>query len=154
MIFRDRLVAGFTAGAVGGIAMNVFAQIAWFLHLTQVRYLDWAAVLLYGHRPHGFGEAAFAQIVQIVFTGILGIAFAYLVPLISSRHYLFRGIVFGLTAWFLIYSMTLLYGLHTVVQLELLTVAVDFVGSVVFGLVLAATLNALEEKIDDPKSKI
>lgn len=148
MILRDRLVAGFIAGAAGGIAMNVFVEIAWLLNLTQVRYLDWAAVLLYGHRPHAFGEVAFAQIVQIVFTGILGIAFAYLIPLISSHHYLFRGLIFGLTAWFLIYSVTLLYGLHTIVQLELLTTVVDFVGSAVFGLVLAATLYAIEKKVD------
>lgn len=148
MILQDRLVAGFLAGVAGGVAMNVYVQIAWFLNATQVRYLDWASVLLYGHRPHGVGDAVFAQIVQIVFAGILGILFAYLIPLITSRYYLFRGFIFGLSVWFLIYSFTLLYGLHVIVPLEVLTAAVDFVGAGIYGLVLAASLHLLDKMVD------
>ena len=147
MIIQDRLVAGFLAGVAGGIVMNTYVQIAWFLNVTQVRYLDWAAVLLYGHRPHGVGDAIFAQIVQIVFTGILGILFAYLIPLITSRYYLFRGFIFGLSVWFLIYSFTLLYDLQGIVPLELLTAAVDFFGAGIYGLVVAAFLHLIDKRV-------
>lgn len=148
MILKDRLVAGFLAGVAGGIVMNIYVQIAWLLNATQVRYLDWAAFLLYGHQPLGIGDAFFAQLVQIVFTGILGILFAYLIPVITSRYYLFRGFIFGLSVWFLIYSFTLLYGLHGIVPLEALTVAIDFVGAGIYGSVLAYILHLLDKTVD------
>lgn len=148
MILQDRLVAGFIAGAAGGIVMNIYIQLAWFFNLTQVRYVDWASVLLYGHRPHGVGDAVFAQIVQVIFAGILGILFAYLILAISSRHYLLRGAIFGFAAFFLIYGATLLFELHEVIPLELPTVAVDFAGAGIFGLVLAETLHLLDKKVD------
>ena len=97
---NDRLTRGFIAGVLGGIAMSLTNFISYVLGIAEVLYLDWAAVLIYGYRFSTTGEAVIAQGGQFLFSGIAGIIFAYLIPMVTSVNHLFKGMLFGLTVWF------------------------------------------------------
>jgi len=144
---KDRLTRGFVAGLVGGVAMNVVSLASYYLNLGELRYLDWAGIMMYGFRPHNFLSAAFAQVIQILQVGILGAVFAYLLPLTTSRNYLLKGWLYGTALWFGFNGLTLLFKLGPKIPVHLATAAVDFVGASVYGLVLAHTLHWLDEKV-------
>lgn len=144
---RDRLVIGFAAGLIAGVTMNVLDLVLRLLNIPKLLFLDWAAITIYGSRPENFQEAALALGVQLFFGGLLGIVFAYLLPLFRSRYHLFKGLVFGVTAWFVIYGLVIMFnhgGLRTIPFAAALT---DLIGSAVFGVVLAFTFKWLHDRI-------
>lgn len=143
---EDRFTRGFLAGVGGGIVMNAWSFFAGSMNMTTHRMVDWAALAIYGHaQPFDFGEIIFAFMAQLFFTGVLGIAFAYLVPLITSRNILFKGWVFSAMTWFLIYGVAMLFKVDGAFPVPLKTPVADFVGATIYGLVLPLALEALTE---------
>ncbi|ATW23634.1 hypothetical protein [Candidatus Formimonas warabiya] len=132
-----RFSYGFRSGLFGGIAMNAFSLIDYYIfHGTKLRYLDWSAVMLYGVRPDSFFAAAFALIAQLVFTSFLGILYAYLVTQIADGHYLFKGWLFGIVTWFFINALDILMKLQPLEKIPTLTIFSSFIGASIYGLVL------------------
>ena len=148
MDLRDRLVRGFIAGLVAGIAMNIFNLSSYYLGIAELRYLDWGAVVIYGLRPENVIEAVFAQIAQLLFVSNLGIIFAYLILFIGSVSLLFKGWLYGGLTWFLLYGITLLYKVEATIPLHFDTAASDFIGASIFGLVLAWVLGWLDDRVE------
>lgn len=143
---RDRFVIGFTAGVIAGIAMNILDFALRLLNIPKLLFLDWAAITIYGSRPDSLQETALALGVQLFFGGVLGIAFAYLLPLFEIRYHLFKGFVFGITAWFVIYGLVIMFkhgGLRTI---SFATALTDLIGSAVFGLVVAFAFKWLHDR--------
>lgn len=146
MNLNDRLAMGLLAGLTAGVAMNVVNLTAFYSGIGELRYLDWAAIVIYGTRPVSFAEAVFALMAQIIFVGLLGVVFAYLIRAISSRNLLLRGWLFGAAVWFSLYGITFLFNVQQTIPVRLDTALNDFVGASVFGLVLAAVLRRLAER--------
>lgn len=84
---------GFIAGIIAGLVLNTINFISYYLfHFAKLRYLDFAAIIIYGRKPVNTFEAVFAQLGQLAFTGFLGIVFAYLITkLLNSKNYLLKG---------------------------------------------------------------
>ena len=144
---RDRLARGFVAGLIAGVAMNVLSHIFFNLGWAELRFLDWAGVMIYGYRPETFSEAAFAQLAQLIFVGVLGVIFAYLIPLLTSRNYHLRGWLFSSLIWFSLYGITLLFDVKTTIPLNVGTAVSDLIGASVYGLTLAEVLRLLDHKV-------
>jgi len=147
LLIQDRLTRGFFAGLAGGVAMNIVNLISYYAGIAELRFLDWAAHTIYGTKPQNFAETVFAQGVQLIFVSILGIIFAYLIPLLTSRNYLFRGWLYGTIIWFSLYGLSMLFKIEATTPLRMGTVATDLVGASVFGLVLAEALHRWGEDI-------
>ncbi|KJS76102.1 MAG: hypothetical protein JL56_06045 [Desulfotomaculum sp. BICA1-6] len=144
---KDRLLRGFMAGVAGGVVMDVFNLASYYLGIAELRFLDWSALVIYGAKPISIAETVFALIAHLIFTGILGIIFAYLLTLITSTNYLLRGALFGSTMWFLLYGISLMYKIEGTVPLHVDTAASDLISAVIFGLVLAETLHRLDNNL-------
>lgn len=148
MVVRDRLTRGFAAGLLGGIAMNITNLTSFYiLNWTDVRFLDWAAVLLYGHRPANFLETAFALGGQLFFAGLVGIIFAHLLPKVTSGHYLLKGWIYGLFIWFSTFSLAIMFRLPTLATIGFDTASSTLIGASVYGLVLAEAMRRLDQKL-------
>lgn len=91
----DRLTQGFLAGIAGWLPQIIFTSIMFKLHFTKLRYLDFAAVLTFNHKPQGFLEILFAEIVVIIFLGVLGREFSMLLKVVSSANLFFKGWLYG-----------------------------------------------------------
>ena len=137
---------GLLAGLTAGVAMNVVNLTLFYSGIGELRYLDWAAIVIYGTKPVSLAEAVFAQFAQIIFVGILGVLFSYLIRAISSRNLLLRGWLFGAAVWFSLYGIAFLFNVQQTIPVRLDTALNDFVGASVFGLVLAAVLRRLAER--------
>ncbi|MEW5954099.1 MAG: hypothetical protein AB1815_10315 [Bacillota bacterium] len=144
---RDRLARGFIAGLTAGVAMNVISHIFFNLGWAELRYLDWAGVMIYGYRPVTFYEVAFAQLAQLIFVGVLGVVFACLIPLLTSRNYHLRGWLFSSFIWFLLHGITLLFDVEATIPMHVGTAATNLIGASVYGITLAEVLRMLDHKI-------
>lgn len=82
---HDRFTRGFIAGIIAALVPFIIHFIAYFLKLTTLRYADFIGIFVFGHKPVSSGELFFSIIVQTCILGGLGIAFALLIPLFSSK---------------------------------------------------------------------
>lgn len=149
-MLRDRMVRGMVAGFVAGIAMNIIDLALYYLGISKLRYLDWAAFIIYYTKPVNLVEAIFAQFAQLIFITFLGAVFAYLILFIKSQNILLRGLTFGLATWFLLYAISMLFKMEQTIPLRFGTAFSDFISSAVYGLVLAKTLSYLDKRVKDP----
>lgn len=144
---NDRFVNGFLAGLLGGITMSILNLISFFaLGIAELLYLDWASVLIFGYRYATTLEAVIGQIGQLFFSAIMGILFAFLLPFVSSRYYLFKGFVYGLVVWFGAYAITTLFKVTPLIPIKADTVMSNMFTASVYGLVLAETLRRLSNR--------
>jgi hypothetical protein len=144
---NDRFTNGLIAGLLAGVAMSILDLISHFvLGITEILYLDWAAVLIFGYRYATFLEAAISQIGQLFFSAITGILFAFLLTLTSSRYYWLKGWVYGLVVWFGSYAIIKLFQVTPLIPIKPDTVLSDMATASVYGLVLAGALRRLENR--------
>lgn len=126
--------------------MSILNLISFYiLGVAEMLYLDWAAVLIFGYRFSTLLEAIIAQVGQFFFAGIMGILFAFLLPYINSRYYLFKGWVYGLVVWFGAYAVTTVFKVTPLMPIKPDTVMSNMITASVYGLVLAKTLQRLRE---------
>lgn len=146
-MLKDRFTRGALAGLAGGIAMNLFSLVSFLLNFTETTFIEWATIVILG-RPEiqGLGQYLLGLVGHLLFTVSLGILFTYLLPVISSRVYLFKGLLYGMVAWFAIYALSLLYRVAGIFPLELKTATSNLVGAAIYGLVLAWSLAWLDSR--------
>lgn len=138
MMERDRFVRGFYAGSLAGFIQDIWSFVSLAMGTTSLRMADWAAIVIYGRGgPFSTPELLFGIIAHIVFSGFLGIVFVYLIPVITSRHFTLKGLLFGWATWFAIYGISLLFKIEPTLNLPLMTPISDFTGAGIYGLVLA-----------------
>lgn len=141
----DRFSRGLVSGIAGGVVMNIWSLTAYYiLHVANRRFLDWAAVLMYGHLPLNLNETLLAQASQLLWAGFLGVLFAYFMPAITSRHYLLKGAFGGFIAGFLIYASAILLNMRFFNNLPFNTVLTQIIGGALWGLTMAFTLRWLD----------
>lgn len=144
---KDRLTRGFVAGVAAGIVMNIYSFVVYNLNLTTLPFVHWAGIVVFGHTaPFTPGELILALFAHLVFTGALGMIFIYLIPQVTSKNFIFKGWLFGILTWFIIYGIAHLFKLEGVIPTPLRTAATNFGGASVYGLALAFVVLYITEK--------
>ena len=67
MVIRERFTRGFVTGTIAGAVSSLADYLSHLLGIVELPYVEWAAVLLYGHRLRNIGEAIIAQLGQLFF---------------------------------------------------------------------------------------
>ncbi len=144
----DRFFRGLVAGITGGVAMNLWSAFAVnILKLKIIRFIDWAAVILYGDLPRTHIEGFYAMLIQLLWVGLLGIFFAYLIRFSTSRGYLIKGAYYGIITGLVIYAVPTLLQVPYLSKHSLSTVLSNHVGGLIWGLIMAQTLRWLDKKV-------
>ena len=103
---EDKFIRGFIAGFIGDLVKAALDQFCYYvLHSVNRRYLDFSAFLVFGHLPQMWSEAVFAQVIELIFSGILAVIFVYLLDFIGARYLYFKSIAFSIGVWFSAYSI-------------------------------------------------
>ena len=97
----DRTTRGLLSGIVAGIAMNAWNLFDYyFLHITEIRFLDWVAVLVTWDKPINVIITVISLLIQIiVWDGFLGIVFAHLVVLITTKGIVYKATLYSVLLW-------------------------------------------------------
>ncbi len=105
------------------------------------RYLDFSSLLVFGHLPSGWPEAALAQIVQLMFSGVLGAIFVYLLDIISTRYLYFKSAVYAMAIWFSAYGIPKVLALSLFKHMNFQTALSHLFTSLAEGVVVAFILT-------------
>lgn len=143
---KDRFTRGFIAAIIAGVPTAIYNWLAYYLHIANLRYSDFASVLIYGHKPNSVGETVFAIISTFIFVGLLGSIFGLVVPIIKSDNIVFKGWAYGTGLWFSFYALTYLFKVPELLTIPLWTAASNVVGAGIWGLLFGYTVNWLEKK--------
>ena len=68
-------------------------------------------MIIFGSLPQSFAQQAYAQVVQLIWVGFLGVVFAFLIPQISSQGLLGKGVFFSMVSGLLSYAVPVLFQL-------------------------------------------
>lgn len=143
----DRTFRGAIAGIAGGILMDVWDLFShYYLHFGSFRYLDWAAMMIYGEPPENIYETIVSLITQVLWAGFLGIIFSFLILKITSRGYLIKGAFYGFMVCFIIFSIPVLLRVPHLYQTGPNTQFAHVIGAVIYGITTAAVLHQLDNK--------
>lgn len=143
----DRFTRGLAAGFIGWMPTVIFNLISFHLNFSKLRFLDFAAVFIYGHKPHGTLETMFASLAVMAFMSVLGIFFAFLIKDIGSAHLWLKGWIYGNTIWFSIYAITLLFKVTEIETISLPSAFSNFLASSIWGVTMAYALIWLDKKV-------
>lgn len=142
---KDRFTRGFIAGVIAGLISAAWNLGVYFLNLSTLRFLDFAAVLTYGRKTRVIWESVFSFVTTFFVFGALGIVFIYLITLITSENLMFKSFLFGVSAWFSFYAITLLFKIPELSRVSFLTTLSNFIGAAIYGIVLGYVLKVLDQ---------
>lgn len=140
---KDKIVPGFFAGLLAGIAMNLIDWSGNLLGIYKERLLDWASVAIYSRLSLNIFEAIFAQLIQLFFAGFLGAFFLVILLKLPTKNLLMTGWIYGVLVWFGLYSVSVslrLPHLH-LMEHSFSSVVSHFIAASIYGLVLSLVLN-------------
>lgn len=140
---KDRFFYGFIAGIIGGIVPLLISFGCKTLGLTTIVWVDFMSTFMLARRPANAAEIAFFIVIQFIFLGVLGAIFAMILPYISGDRPLFKGAVYGVTVWYILFSIPYLLQLHDLEKVPLKTAIVHSVISLLWGIALADVLKRL-----------
>lgn len=141
---KDTFSRGFLAGTIAGVAMAAWSLLAGSLPFPHLRIIDWMSIMIFAHAPSFTAvETGIAIVANTFFCGILGIGFAYMIPLIKSEKIYLKGWVFSLTVWFGIYVVTTMYKVTGTLPTSVETTIFNVIGSSIYGFTLAYAINKL-----------
>lgn len=127
--FLSGLLAGFVANMVGFVSYNI-------LNLTQLRFLDFAAVFILGRRSANLGELLLALGAQLFFSSLVGVLFSWVVSRSSRDNLTLKAIAYSLTVWFSTYALSVLFKVSPLQGVDLSTAVSNLVTALIYGLVL------------------
>lgn len=143
----DRYTKGAIGGLIGGIVMDIVNYLLYRLHYSNLRYLDWAALILNAQKPTNLWETVFSEIGHLVFTMMLGIMFVFVVREVTNKNIWFKGWSFGVTIWFISNASTTLFKVPGLTIIPFKTGISNFITASIFGLALAYILYRLEKEV-------
>jgi hypothetical protein len=141
---NDKLTRGFLAGTIAGIAQSFITIPAYSLGRTKLRWLDFASIIVFNKRPKNKGQAVYCEIMTLGWAGLLGIVYTYALPKVRERNHRFKGILYGMSSWFSIYSIVQLLDVGKLMKPDRNTVLVHGIAAAVWGLVMDESINRLE----------
>lgn len=141
----DRTFRGLLAGTTGAVVMNSLNLIFYYLlDLTEIRFLDWAGIAMLGSRPTTKPAIIYALIIQILWTGSLGVLFCYLIPKITSQGYLIKGWLYAFLITFIFRWIIVLYNVPLLANVSFQTSLINTLSASTWGLILAAGLQKFD----------
>lgn len=134
----DIFLKGYIAGIVAAVATTIVDLISYSSNFSQVRYLDFASIVMFERFPTTIMETIFAQIIDIFWQGFLGALFAFIITKVITPNYLIiKGWLFGTGMWFVIYGASRLFSLPALGTVSLQTSFSHFITASIYSLVLA-----------------
>ena len=146
IVGSDRLVQGLGAGMFAGLIMSILDLILLARGWIEFAYYDWGLSLIKGTTAHNLFEMVVGQVTHILFSGMLGIVFAYAVVLVSSQNHLLKGWLYGIAVWFSVHFVVNLFAFDPLRPIPTSQVLSDFFTASVYGLVLSMALHRLSRK--------
>ncbi|HHT63949.1 MAG TPA: hypothetical protein GXZ75_09755 [Clostridia bacterium] len=138
---KDRVLVGFISGILAAIGADIVNWLLYYLNYADRKFLDWAAVIFFGHLPTNVLEVVVMQIAQIVWDGLMGIVFILILPTIKSHGIVLKGIIYAISLMFLFRATTVLFDVPYLKSLSIGTFLSNALCSIVWGVLIALIIK-------------
>lgn len=143
----DRTFRGLIAGIIAGIIMNIWNLTDFYLfRISNLRLLDWVAVLTSGEKSRSVFQSITDLIIQLIWDGFLGVIFAHLLVKITSEGIIVKSVIFGTLCWFLFRALAIVFKVTPLIAgYNFPSRLSSLLGAVLWGVVLGFFLKKFEE---------
>ncbi|HLV08705.1 MAG TPA: hypothetical protein VKY40_00705 [Halanaerobiales bacterium] len=141
----DRFYNGFRAGTLGQIFSFIFNSFSRLLGFSTFLWAEYMSLFIMGQKPEQTFEWIFFIIVQFGFLGFLGAVFALIIPAISSKHLVFKGVIYSSVLWFVINSLPYIFQIPDIKTTTFADVVSNLIGAFIWG----AAMSLILKKIDN-----
>ncbi|MGE5509555.1 MAG: hypothetical protein ACM3RP_13890 [Chitinophagales bacterium] len=139
-----RVFEGFLAGFIAGVPMNLWGFLSKrVFHFASRIIFDYESFLIFGHAAKGAVETLVALVTHMLWAGILGIVYAYLVPFSDDERPLFRGWIFSIVVWLLLLKAGTTFKIPGIYYVPWRDAVSNFVAATLWGLTLGGTFTWL-----------
>lgn len=144
-MLKDRVFVGFISGIIAAVVADIANWIIYYINFTDIRFLDWASIILLGQQAGGFFQIAIMQICQLVWDGVLGIVFSMIIPIIKSNGIIFKGILFSFMLLFIFRAVTVLFALQPLKVISFETFLSNVFCSIIWGILMAYSISKFHD---------
>jgi uncharacterized membrane protein len=151
----DRFTRGFILGVISSAIKDAINLLDYYVfHITNIRYPDFMASLVFGRHIKSMFELIICQILELGYEGILGIMFIYLAYRTHNKRNLwFKGFIFGTTAYIINYTLGAFYKLPVMQLVDAKSVISQVLTSAIFGVLMGMGVYWWGKKSGDFKDK-
>jgi hypothetical protein len=147
MVINDKFTRGWVSGTLGGLAGGILGFLPYNIGISQMRFSDWSAILIFGRpQPFSLADNVYSVIVVAGSTGVIGIIFAFLIPVINEENIYFKGWIIFLIPWWMLYLLTALAKTEGTVKLSVMTTVSDGIVTSIIGIVSVYIYRLLKPK--------
>jgi hypothetical protein len=147
MIINDRFTRGWIAGTCGGIFGGILDFLPYYVGISKLRLSDWSAILIFGRiPPFSLADQVYGVMVLAGGMGVIGIIFAFLLPMITEEKIYFKGWIIFLVPWWIIYLLTALAETKGTLNLSVMTTFSNGIAITIIGLTTVYIYRLLEPK--------
>lgn len=148
MDLQKRLINGLIAGLVAGIVMDAIENVAYLLYRQpKVRAVDWVYVIFTRRRPAASGEFYLGYLGHLMFNIALGAAFSMIIHKGRQEKLVLKGWVWAAAVWVAAQVATVVSKLPVLSDQGQKVRMQHFALASVYGMVLGATLQRVEENL-------
>ncbi|MDR3585200.1 MAG: hypothetical protein P4L59_07735 [Desulfosporosinus sp.] len=144
---KDRFARLLMAGTFASLilfTLNLFSY--YILHFAKRRFINYAALMIFGREFSNFTEALISSIAQIGFSTGLIVILGHLILKERSGNYILKGLFIGFGSWFAIMSMCYIIGIHKILPITLGSATSYMLNSSIWGISNAWFLHMLDER--------
>ena len=127
--------------------MNVINLAAYYIpNITNIRFLDWASIIILGSTPKNSAEFFYALFIQLMFSGLIGVIFNYLMLYLLSRDYILNAMMYSFFMSFIFRGFVVAYKVPFLYAPSLSTSITNISSVFIWGLILGLLLKRLNNK--------
>lgn len=139
----DRLFKGFLSGILGAIPMNLLNLTFYKFKLTNIRFIDWASIIMLGKLPNDLHSIIYTLFIQILWSGALGIGMVLIYPYINGKGYYIKGTLYAFLLGFIFRGIVVLFRIPELSITSTLGSELNFMAVISWGLTAAFILRRL-----------
>lgn len=130
---EDRAVAGALAGFASSILQEGYAQVIKAVEVTDRSYGDFAFCLVTSNQADEIPEMVVGILSNIAIGILMGVIFAFLLKIITSKHLFLKGFFYGYVLWMLLLGFGSVFRLPEFTDMKPVHSLVALGGSIIWG---------------------
>jgi len=144
---KDRFMNGFAAGVLADVPVVIIDALAGLFNLDKLDFVHFASILAFDDMQLNIWEYVFTTILQFSFAGLLGVIFAYLIPVIKEKYYYFKAVIFSSgIVWFSVYAIDHFFKIEKKAEIDFMTSVVHYLISIIWAVIMAWIYKWLEKR--------
>lgn len=142
----DKIIKGAIIGTVGALVQELYHWVLQAFGYQGLTYLDYGKTILSLNLLTGTIGSVMGLAAHLLWDIIVGVGFVCLIHWSSGFCLQLKGIIYGLSIWFLVQAGVSLFRLPELLEAYPHSEPVIFIGSIFYGLVVGYTYKLLAKR--------